>query len=95
MAIVILCLFGFGFLLCFLVGIFASWSDRLFINERISLILNPIAPSAKYYVFRQRVNWQEVIINFKMLVYVDILMLLIYGLMLGTSLYYAITDIFI
>lgn len=92
------CLFGIAVLTSFVYGLVAGCccgTTGISCGERFALFLNFICPSAKYYAFREREDWEDCRVSFKCMLWTDIIVTVLVGLALAGYIYIGIYQTFL
>jgi hypothetical protein len=92
------CLFGLAVIISLLYGLFGCCccgTAGINCGERIALFFNFICPSAKYYAFRERQDWEDCRVGFKCMLWTDIIVTILIGLSLAAYIYLAIYQAFL
>jgi hypothetical protein len=69
-------------------------SAGLSYEEKFALLVHFLCPSAKYYVFRQRTDWENTRISFKPMLLIDFLTMMLVGSAAGLYLGMAAVELF-
>lgn len=90
------CVFGIGVIISLLYGIVAPCTGvGLYCGERFALFINFFCPSAKYYAIRARTDWEDVKINLKAMLWVDIIVTTCIAIAMACYIYIAIARAFL
>ena len=92
------CLFGVAFLISFiysLVGCCGCGTTGISCAEGFAIFCNWFCPSAKYFAFRQREDWEKTRVSFRAMLWVDIVVSGLIALSLGCYIYLAVANGFL
>lgn len=92
------CLFGVAVIISFLYGFMGCCccgTTGINCGERLAIFFNVICPSAKYYAFREREDWEDCRVSFKCMLWTDIVVTALVGLALAGYIYLAIYQTFL
>jgi len=90
--------FSIAVLISFFYGILAGCicgTRNISCGERLALFINFFCPSAKYFSFRQRNDWEDTRVNFKCMLWIDIIVTTLIAISLAGYIYLAIYQTFL
>jgi len=64
-------------------------------GEKLAIFVNFFCPSAKYYAFRERTDWEDTRISFKWMLWTDIIVTAFIAIALAGYIYLAIYQAFL
>jgi hypothetical protein len=92
------CFFGVAILISLVYGVLGGCccgALGLSCGERLALFVNFFCPSAKYYAFRERNDWEDIRISFKWMLWIDIIVTAFVAIALAGYIYLAIYQAFL